>query len=451
MDADSLAYSNSSHSLLVQALCRDLLEDGINLNTSAADEMLRFFRYTQGHSPEQAVGIYLLSGRQLWGTLRQIIAWRFGSLSWGGRLLDFASGYGRVTRHIVADVPKESVWVSDIYAEGVAFQQREFGVHGIVSTTDPEDFRCNVDFDCIQVSSLFTHLPEARFVAWLQRLGSLVKPEGLLIFSVHDMSLKRTGAPSPAGIVFEAQSESGSLDTLEYGTSWVTEDFVRSAVRKAIGPCPVLRIPRGLGSFQDLYVVLKTGSPDGAPFSGLKVEREADGFLEHCSWMGQRSLLLSGWSADRVLGRPPQEVRIRIDGVLVASCRDLQPRPAMGQAFASDPMQAVGWQAKVDLPASVNPQSAHLTVRSVASDGEELGLYSGPVLWACLRSAQFDAVRLQDELGRRETAHREELARQEERTAELAARLRAVEASRFWKARNLWFAFKRALRLTPEP
>src|SRR3712207_7519003 len=47
------------------------------------------------------------------------------------------------------------------YAEGVAFQEREFGVHGIVSTTVPDQFPCDVDFDCILVSSLFTHLPRS--------------------------------------------------------------------------------------------------------------------------------------------------------------------------------------------------------------------------------------------------------------------------------------------------
>lgn len=191
MALDTLAFSNDSDSLIVQALCRGLLADGTNLNISAADEMLHFFIYAQGHGLEQSVAMYLDSGRRIWATLRQIIAWRFGSLDWGGRLLDFASGYGRMTRHLVTDVAKDRVWISDIYTEGVAFQQREFGVHGIVSTTDPVDFPADVTFDCILVSSLFTHLPEARFVEWLRCLGTLLEPGGLLLFSVHDMALRK--------------------------------------------------------------------------------------------------------------------------------------------------------------------------------------------------------------------------------------------------------------------
>lgn len=435
------------------------MDRDINLNLSQADEMLLFFLYAQGHSLEQAVAMYLESGRRIWATQRQLIAWKFGSLEWGGRVLDFASGYGRVTRHIVAEIPKELVWVSDIYAEGVAFQEREFGVHGLVSTTDPAEFRCDLSFDCILVSSLFTHLPKRSFLNWLRRLGSLLTPAGMLLFSVHDISLCSAAVPVPPaeGIVFEERSESGSLDAQDYGTSWVTEGFVRDAVREAIGDCAVLRVPRGLASFQDLYVVLQEGTDPPAVFSGLKVEREADGFLEHCSWIGKRGLRLSGWLADRVTGRPPREVRIWIDDVLVASCRDFQPRPAVGQVFASDPVEAVGWQATVELPETADPETARISIRPLSSDGEDLSLYSGSVIGACLRTAQLNTVLLQNELAQRESVQERDLARynallleSRAEAAGLESRLRAMEASRFWKARNLWFGFKRAAGLTRE-
>jgi SAM-dependent methyltransferase len=459
MIPESLAYCNSSDSVLVQALCRDLISRDINLNLSQADEMLLFFMYAQGHGLEQSVAMYLESGRRIWATQRQIIAWKFGSLEWGGRALDFASGYGRVTRHIVAEIPKELVWVADIYSEGVAFQEREFGVHGLVSTTDPAAFQCDLSFDCVLVSSLFTHLPKQSFLNWLRRLGSLLTPAGMLLFSVHDISLLPSGAPLPLeGIVFEELSESGSLDQRDYGTSWVTEEFVRAAVREAIGRCPVFRIPRGLASFQDLYVVLREeGADKDRVFSGLEVEREADGFLEHCSWIGSRGLRLSGWLADRVTGHPPQEVRIRIDDVLVASCRDFQPRPAVGKIFASDPVEVVGWQATVDLPAASDPDIARISIRPVSSDGQELSLYSGSVVGACLQTAQLNTVLLQNELAQRDKVQSQELARYDAllaesraETAGLGARLNAMEASRFWKARNLWFGFKRAVGLTQE-
>ena len=83
MDRDSLAYSNSSHSTIVQALCRDLLDHDINLNISEADEMLLFFLYAQGNTFDQAVALYLDSGRHIWATLRHISS-RGGSARWSG-------------------------------------------------------------------------------------------------------------------------------------------------------------------------------------------------------------------------------------------------------------------------------------------------------------------------------------------------------------------------------
>jgi SAM-dependent methyltransferase len=452
-------------SVLVQALCRGLPAGKVSLDIHPDDEMLHFFIYSQGHPLEQAVPMYLESGKRIWATQRQVIAWKFGSPGWGGRILDFASGYGRVTRHIVAEVPAGSLWVADVNAEGVAFQQRALGVHGVVSTTDPERFRPEPPgtFDCILVSSLFTHLAEERFRGWLRRLGSLLSPGGLLLFSVHDLSLRRAGEPPPSGILFEATSESGSLAAEEYGTSWVSEAFVRSAIREAVGSCPVLRIPRGLASFQDLYLVLHDqdgGEPRPADaFAGLRLERHADGFVEHTSRAGERGLRLSGWAGDRVAGEPPREVRVRIDGELVAGCRDLAPRSI--DLFAADPMPAVGWQVAIELPEGADADAARLAVSVVTRDGEELELYGDSILAALLRSAQLDAVALQGRLQREAAEHealaadlwasQTRLAQREAQLDELGRRIRAMEASRFWKARNQWFKLKRLARLTTEP
>lgn len=472
-DPPLLAFSDQDYSLLVQALCRDLLAAGMNPAISVADEMMIFFYYSQGRQVEKAAALYFESGRRIWSTVRQVLRWRFGSVDWGGPLLDFASGYGRVTRHAVLERPPASVWVADISADAVAFQEQQFGVHGLVSSADPERLRCDERFDAIVVSSLFTHLPEPRFRAWLQRLVSLLSPRGLLLFSVHDMALCPPPGPAPrSGYAFEAKSESGSLDRDEYGSSWVTEDFVRSSLREVIGTGAVHRVPRGLASYQDLYLVLPGSGEGEDPFSTLALAREVDGFLEHCSLAGRRQLRLSGWLADRVLGSPPREVSMRIDGRLVMVCRELEPRPDLAQAFPDDPVEAVAWRAILDLPEGADPDSARLEIRALSAAGEELGFHAGSILATALRSVQLDAATVYREIREQAAAHAAELddlraAHQEElrRQAEgyqhrlnlgaveadaLRHRLAAMEASRFWKLRNLWFAGKRALGLTTE-
>jgi len=451
---DEEIYRNNGARPLVQALCRDLLARNVNLDVHPADEMLGFFHHTQGNDLDSALAIYFDSGRRIWAAERQVLSWGFGPPPWSFRLLDFASGYGRVTRHLFHDLSPENVWVSDIYAAGVAFQERSFGVHGIVSTTDPESFPADQGFNAILVSSLFTHLPEARFLAWLRRLGELLLPGGLLLFSVHDLSLLRDPAADAAsGMVFREVSESSSLEKNEYGTCWVSEAFVRRAVAEAVGPWPVLRISRGLASFQDLYVIVKQAGVEHH-FPNLKLEREADGFLESCHLVGNRALRLAGWAADRVEGEPPREVRVRIDGAEVASCRDLEPRPAVAdRTFSADPVPAVGWRATFEIPPGADPVSARLTVHTVTAAGEEKLLYAGSVESACFRSAQTDAVLLRGELKARE----EELDRRDlllaQRRAEIEAlerRMEAMRASRFWKIRDLWFRFKRRAGLTAE-
>jgi SAM-dependent methyltransferase len=454
MSPERLAYSDAeSASLLVQALCRDLVAAGVNFDVHADDEILHFFLYTQGYPFDQALAAYFDSGRQIWKTVRQILSWRFGSPRACGLLLDFASGYGRLTRHIVAELPKESVWVSDIYAEGVAFQERTFGVKGIVSRSDPKDLRFETRFDCILVSSLFTHLPAARFSGWLRRLGAALSPGGMLLFSVHDLSLWRDGPPPASGIAFVPKSESGSLSTQEYGTTWVSEEYVRSAVQAALGDRALLRIPRGLANTQDLYVMIAdadlAATAASTVFAGLRAEPGLVGFVEHCSRYAQRHCMLSGW----VTGPAMQEVRVRIDGTLAAASRALEPRDSL--PFLSDPV--AGWQLTMELPPGTADSSV-LSVSALAGDGTELEIYSDSVLGTLLRSSQFDLftlrVHLQQETNLRESLVRDlhgRIAELDVRIGELSRQIRAMEASRFWKLRNAWFRCKRLARLTTEP
>src|ERR1700680_4432039 len=111
MSPERLAYSDAeSSSLLVQALCRDLVAGGVNFDVHVDDEMLHFFLFPQAYPFEQALAPYCASGRQSWKTVRQILSWRFGSPPACGRFLDFASGYGGGARHLVGGVAEGGGW-----------------------------------------------------------------------------------------------------------------------------------------------------------------------------------------------------------------------------------------------------------------------------------------------------------------------------------------------------
>ena len=425
----------------------------LNRNIDAEDEMLRQYLDLSGRNRDRALVQYFDSGRRLWETMAAILRWRFGDLD-RIQSLDFASGYGRVTRHAVLDIPPERLWVADIYAAGVRFQEEQLGVHGLVSHADPARFECAETFDAILVSSLFTHLPEATFRSWLRRLWGLLRPGGVLVFSVHDEDLLPPGAHlPPSGMLFDLKSESGSLPGEEYGTSWVDEAFVRRVLRDLAPEASAHRIPRGLVNFQDLWIVVPEADRD---FSGLRVKPEPEGFVEHCS-APARHLRMAGWTADRILRQPPRELRLRIGGDVRLVIREFQPRPEVSALFPYEQVTGYGWRFEAELPANALERGALLEIEIVDAAGAVSTLYTDTLGAALLRSARLDKhaleVRLQEKAAERE-AERAEEQRQAgalQRTiGERDALIAAMRASRFWKLRNAWFRVKRTLGLTAE-
>ncbi|HEY0552929.1 MAG TPA: class I SAM-dependent methyltransferase [Thermoanaerobaculia bacterium] len=464
MPDDSLIYSQEQPNALLLALSDGTpVCDGVDLAIHEEDEMWRLFYYRGSHRGsqdlDQSLVMYFHSGWKIWSTYRQILDWRFGDPGQIGKILDFASGYGRVTRFIVHDIPPERVWIADIYARGVEFQRQRFGVHGLVSTADPADFHCDERFDAILVSSLFSHLPAGTFLAWLRRLWSLLAPGGVLVFSVHDEALLPAGHPGKGelaarGLHFEEQSESGSLSKAQYGTAWVTERYVRDALdRMASGTgVSVARFPRGFASLQDLYVAVDR---PGMDFSGLDVTGGVDGVLDHCGFVVPRQIQIGGWGVDRVSGEPLREIRVRIDGKAVASSSDFHPRPEAAALFPMETVQPVGWQLSFDLPEGADHTSALLTLTAIDAAGREHRFFEGPLHVALLRSARMGLLYSDLDKQRMRTEHEAELARfrgdAEARIDALETRIAAMRASRFWKMRNRWFALKRRLGLTDEP
>ncbi len=425
----------------------------LNRNIDAEDEMLQQYLNLSGRNRDRALVQYFDSGRHLWETMATVLRWRFGDLD-RIRILDFASGYGRVTRHAVLDVAPERLWVADIYAAGVRFQEEQLGVHGLVSHADPDRFECAETFDAILVSSLFTHLPEATFRSWLRRLWSLLRPGGVLVFSVHDQDLLPPGMSLPAsGMLFDLKSESSSLPGEEYGTSWVDEGFVRRVLRDLTPTASAHRVPRGLVNFQDLWIVVPEPARD---FSDLRVKPEPEGFVEHCS-APARHLRMAGWVADRILRQPPRELRLRIDGEVRWVHRDFEPRPEVSALFPYENVTGYGWRFAAELPAGVLERGATLELEIVDAAGGVSTLYADTLAGALLRSARLDKhaleIRLQEKAAEREAERAEEQRRADalDRTIrELEARIAAMQASRFWKMRNAWFRVKRKLRLTEE-
>lgn len=441
-----LAYSPAEENPLVRAVCRDAgFPAGVELAIHADDEMLDFLAATRGGDRDRALADYFLSGFQVAAVLGQLLDRWFGGTARAGSVLDFASGYGRVTRFLVRALPPERLAVADVYPGGVRFQRERFGVRGLVSTDDPAGFSPDERFDAVLVTSLFSHLPEPAFHGWLAALWRLVAPGGLLVFSVHDESLvEPEGALPEAGILFAEVSESRSLGKGAYGTSWVSEEFVRRAVARVAPRAFVHRLPRALHHFQDLYLAAN-GAGDPRAFAGLRVEREPAAFLETLRFLAPGRLEAAGWVASAPEEEEIAAVEALLDGEVLAEGAALGPRPDVDRARRGDPLRARGFRLELPLPRALS-HAAILSLRTIDRGGRRSLVAASTLATALLDASRLDADRARTELAQVS----EELAVEKARSAGLDARLDAMAASRFWALRNRWFAVKRLLRLTDE-
>ena len=176
------------------------------------------------------------------------------------RVLEFASGYGCVTRHLKKD-GRWSLVACDIHQDAIDFLQRELSVaNAVLSSRVPEELPIHDTFDVVFALSFFSHMPRTTWGRWIKALFSRLAPGGLLLFTAQgDRCLAAMGNPEmPAeGFYFVPMSEQGDLSTTEYGTTVVTPEFVAREVFEQTGAAIFDVKPAFWWSYQDLYVVRK--------------------------------------------------------------------------------------------------------------------------------------------------------------------------------------------------
>ena len=174
-------------------------------------------------------------------------------------LLEFASGYGCVTRHLKKN-PAFSLVACDIHEQAIEFLGTQLGVRSVMSAHVPEQLSLGEKFDVIFALSFFSHMPRSTFGRWLTALFSHLDSPGYLVFTTHGLaSRKQHGNPEiPAdGFFFTAMSEQGDISTAEYGSTIVTPDFVRREARERTGEEVFDYKHAFWWNHQDLWVVKK--------------------------------------------------------------------------------------------------------------------------------------------------------------------------------------------------
>jgi len=251
-------------------------------------------------SADAAAVLYFSTGRLIADSIGDALGWRFDGRP-ARRVLDFAAGFGRATRFLARRRDAGSLTVAEIDPAALAFQRRAFGVETLLSPPDADELRLDRDFDAVVVASFFSHLAEGRFGAWLEKLWSAVAPGGLLVFSTHGRALLGEEADWSRGIVFRPTSETARLEPEEYGTSWVTAEFVEDAARRRCAEGVFHAVPFGLDGRQDLYVVARGPALPAAPIPIRPVPR---GDLVRVDFVENRRLTCEG----RLDSEPEAEV-----------------------------------------------------------------------------------------------------------------------------------------------
>ncbi len=232
----------------------DLLHYG--LDVASAEPAFRYYRAAQG---------YFAGGEWNAAEVESALAEVGCSLRDVASFLEFACGYGRLTRHFVNWISPSRITVSDIDRQAVDFVTQEFGVRGFYSAPTPGELTDNGRYEVIVVVSLFSHLPIHNWGPWLRRMNEMVDPGGFLLFSTLGMHAWDVNVSEVAKEAFEAKAEGflyreqnetrGRLSTDIYGMSYVSERFVERAVSEDFEGRLVKSCPRGLNGFQDVYVL----------------------------------------------------------------------------------------------------------------------------------------------------------------------------------------------------
>ena len=113
---------------------------------------------------------------------RAMLATKISSFA---KILDMPSGHGRVLRHLIAAFPQSEITACDIMPDAVQFCGDEFRVQSVLSQDDFSTLNFDSQFDLIWCGSLFSHLPQHKFVDCLRLFSRSLSPGGLAILTLH--------------------------------------------------------------------------------------------------------------------------------------------------------------------------------------------------------------------------------------------------------------------------
>lgn len=157
---------------------------------------------------------FLTGGRWALDSIEELLSRSGRALAPGARVLDFGCGCGRVARHWLA---RGGVDLTGTDADAAAIRWcRGHLTDGRFEANGPEPPLPFADgeFDLVYALSVFTHLRADLQTAWLAELGRVLRPGGLVAFSVHGTAYLAELAPAE-----QAEFRAGRLVVVGGGAS----------------------------------------------------------------------------------------------------------------------------------------------------------------------------------------------------------------------------------------
>lgn len=180
------------------------------------------------------------------------------------RVLEFAAGFGRITRHLKKLAPDLHLSASDIHTDACHFLETEIGIPAFVSSLTPDGLNVGKDYDLIFVVSLFSHLPANRFGSWLKALHDCLAPGGYLMFTTHGQSARKMQPafwdslldPNEPGYGYHGQSDQEDIVSSEYGTTIALPRFVTKVIHEQMPTAQLVSFQGGAWfTIQDEWIL----------------------------------------------------------------------------------------------------------------------------------------------------------------------------------------------------
>lgn len=247
-EKDNQSYLNFDH------FCKDK-EFNCSYLVDKKDFIFHFIKNHPNHTDESAINYYFSNGLDSTIKLKNILDdYKIND----GTLLEFASGYGCLTRHMSNIISFMDITCSDIHDNAISFLTNILKFKTIKSKTIPEELMTN-QFRVIFALSFFSHMPINTWERWLRKLFSLVQNEGILIFTCHGKTSANNGSITipESGFLYINNSEQKDLSFEEYGSTLTLPYFVFKCIDQLENVTHVEYLPSYWWGHQDLYIISK--------------------------------------------------------------------------------------------------------------------------------------------------------------------------------------------------